>query len=329
VNPPKLQINSEKARQLILLLILLVAWTGVIYLFAPTGDSEKRIVIKPGASTAQIARQLHREGIISSQVGFQIIAKLEGVSGKLKAGNYLISGRLTPWQVARRLARGSVDIVTITIPEGFTAQQIASLAEKNGICTKGEFLKLARSPNKELRELAAGLPAGKSLEGFLFPDTYRLDPGADGEELIALMLKRFSQVAPAALSESSLSFYETVILGSIIEKEAKLQKERPLISAVFHNRLQKGMRLQSCATVAYALNKSHTKLSYKDLELDSPYNTYRKAGLPPEPISNPGLASLRAAARPAKVDYLYFFALGDGSHHFSRTYKEHLELQKP
>jgi UPF0755 protein len=329
VNLPKLKLDRERIPLVILLLTLMCLWVVVVYLFAPKGGTEeKRIVIKPGTSTKIIAKELKREGIINSPLGFQIAVRSEGVGERLKAGSYLLSGNLSVWQIARRLAQGSVDDLAITIPEGYNTRQIASLVEENGLGTKRRFLELVRSPTEQLRALVPELPKGKSLEGFLFPDTYRMGPGDDEEVLIKMMLKRFWQVAPGVLKGSPLSFYDTVILGSIIEKEARLQRERPLISAVFHNRLRKGMRLQSCATVAYILAKNQAKLSYEDLKVDSPYNTYLVSGLPPEPISNPGLASLKAAAHPAAVDYLYFFALGDGSHHFSRTYQEHLDLQK-
>lgn len=329
MNSPKLQLDRDRIPLLILPLVLLGLWFVVIYLFAPAGGKEeKRIVIKPGTSTGAIAQELKREGIINSSLGFRIAARSEGVSGRLKAGTYLLSGNLSTWQVARRLAQGSVEDLAITIPEGYNTKQIASLVEANGLGTKSRFLELVGSPTEELRALVSKLPAGRGLEGFLFPDTYRLGPGDNEEVLIKMMLKRFAQVAPKVIEGSTLSFYDTIILGSIIEKEAKLQRERPLISAVFHNRLKKGMRLQSCATVAYVLEKNQAKLSYEDLKVNSPYNTYLKGGLPPAPIANPGLASLKAAARPAAVDYLYFFALGDGSHHFSRNYQEHMDWQK-
>ena len=329
MSSPKLQLDVERTKLLIVPLALFGLWFVVVYLFAPVGGKEeKRIVISPGTSTRAIAQELKRAGVISSPLGFRIAARVEGISGKLKAGSYLISRNSSTWQIARRLAQGNTDELAITIPEGYNTRQIAALVEENGVGTKGRFLELVRSPSEELRALVPELPEGKSLEGFLFPDTYRLGPG-DGEEvLIKMMLKRFTQVAPKTVEGSALGLYETVILGSIIEKEAKLQRERPLISAVFHNRLQKGMRLQSCATVAYVLEKNQAKLSYEDLKVESPYNTYLKGGLPPAPIANPGLASLRAAARPAAVDYLYFFALGDGSHHFSRNYQEHIQLQR-
>ena len=325
---PKLRLKRTRILQLVFPLIILLLWSFSLYLFAPTGGTEtKHIVIKPGSSTAKIAQELKREGIINSPLGFRLLSRLNGVSGRLKAGNYLLAGNLNLGQVLRRLTEGSVDVVSITIPEGYNTKQIASLVERKGIGTAERFLELVAEPSEELRALVK-LPEGKSLEGFLFPDTYRIGPGDSEAVLIQLMLKRFAQVAPAALLGSPLSYYETVILGSIIEKEAKLQKERPLISAVFHNRLKKGMRLQSCATVAYVLDKKQAKLSYEDLGVESAYNTYLEAGLPPEPISNPGLASLKAAAEPADAPYLYFFAQGDGSHHFSRTYQEHLDAQR-
>ncbi len=325
---PRLKLDRDRVLQLTIPVVLLALWSLFIYLFAPSGGKDaKQIVIKPGFSTAQIARLLHEEGVISSPLGFRLLVRLEGVGGKLKAGNYLLSGELSPRQIVRKLAEGQVDTISITIPEGYNTKQIASLVEKNGIGTAKSFLDKVASPSEEMRALV-NLPRGRSLEGFLFPDTYSIGPG-DGEDvLIQLMLKRFAQVVPPALVGSPLSYYDTVILASIIEKEAKLQKERPLISAVFHNRLKKGMRLQSCATVAYVLDKNQAKLSYEDLRVESEYNTYLNAGLPPEPICNPGLASIKAAAKPADVEYLYFFAQGDGTHHFSRTYQEHLDAQK-
>lgn len=330
MNLPKIQLEREMLARLLVPVAILILWFIVIALFGPGGKkNEIRVVIKPGTSTGQIALQLQEAGVINSAFGFRIAARMEGVSGKLQAGSYLLSGKSSPWQIARRLAQGSTDDLTITIPEGFNLKQIAALVEETGIGSKKRFLELVTKPSEKLRALIPDLPKGANLEGLLFPDTYKLGPADNEEVLIELMLKRFSKIKEKIPENEDLDFYELVILGSIIEKEAKLPKERPLVSAVFHNRLKQGMRLQSCATVAYVLEKNQAKLSYEDLKVDSLFNTYLRSGLPPAPICNPGLASLSAAARPAKVDYLYFFAVGDGSHHFSRSYQEHLNLQKP
>jgi UPF0755 protein len=209
-----------------------------------------------------------------------------------------------------------------TVPEGLHIGQIASLLDSENIVQEDEFIQACRSEDI-LREF--GVPFD-SMEGFLFPDTYTVARGVDARAIVTMMARRFFEqlesVAPSDYTDEELK--RVVIIASLVEREAMIDEERPLVAAVFYNRLANNKRLESCATVQYILGKTKERLLYSDLRTPSPYNTYLHAGLPPGPISNPGLESLRAALYPAEVDYLFFVSKGNGTHHFSNTYKEHL-----
>jgi UPF0755 protein len=227
--------------------------------------------------------------------------------------------------------------VVLTIPEGYTLVQIAQSLQSSGVTSEQGFLEAAKSANVPAGGVSFPLPQG-SLEGYLFPDTYFLQPDSKPEAAVAKMLANFerkvyvplkTEFASSSLSlnpefaSSSHSFNEVVILASMVEREAKLPRERPLIAGVYINRLRKGMKLDCDATIQYALGHHKARLLYSDLTVDSPYNTYVHPGLPPGPICNPGLDSVRAALQPLQSDYLYYVARPDGSHAFSRTMSEH------
>jgi UPF0755 protein len=221
-----------------------------------------------------------------------------------------------------------VNIRHFTVPEGTRLADIGKILARDGICSEEEFREALQKV-----KLPQELPpeAEKGLEGYLFPDTYLVEEETTAEEVVQMMLSRFvsvweQEITPFA-QDGEMNMHQIVTLASIIEKEALLDEERPLVSAVFHNRLKKGMRLESCATVLYAVGKTDERITIQDLRVDDPYNTYKHSGLPPGPICSPGLASLLAAVQPANVDYLYFISNGDGSHHFSTTFKEHEQVR--
>jgi UPF0755 protein len=218
-----------------------------------------------------------------------------------------------------------------TIPEGFELRQIADRLEADGLVNKDKFYAAVKESDLDYAFLK-GIPNRENkLEGYLFPDTYEVFKNATEQDIINKMLGRFDQVFTEEYRqrarELNMSLDQVITLASIIEREAKLDKERKIISAVFHNRLNKKMKLESCATVQYLLKEQKSVLTYKDLEVDSPYNTYIYAGLPKGPIASPGVESIEAALYPDKVDFLFFFATKDGSHIFSKTYQEHLNAQ--
>lgn len=281
----------------------------------------KRIVeveVPPGASAWQIARHLKERRAIWSAWIFRWWAWLTRSEKRLRAGVYRVDSRAFSPEILWRLRFGRPEGARVTIPEGFLASQIALRLEEAGICSADEFLRIVRE---------------KNLEGFLFPETYAWEKNTHPEKVIRDMLaefdRRFSPEMEEMAKRAGLDRRQAVILASILEKEARLPEERGRISAVFHNRLKRGWRLEADPTVRYALNKWDRPLSARDLQVDSPYNTYRHAGLPPGPICNPGEASLRAAVEPADTKELYFVLSADErSHIFSTNLRDHLRYKQ-
>ncbi|GAW94215.1 aminodeoxychorismate lyase [Calderihabitans maritimus] len=289
--------------------------------------AEVAVFIRPGSTAGEIARLLREKEIIRSKVVFELYARIKNLDKNLQAGEYIFSPNQSVPEIVAKLVRGDVKTYSFTIPEGYTVEQIASMLAKMGLVDEEKFLQLAREGDFPYSFLQGGENANYRLEGFLFPDTYNVPKGLTEEKIIELMLRRFAEVYTPELRRRAtyLGFTdrEIITLASIIEKEAKLDAERPLVSAVFHNRLERNMRLQSCATVQYLLEEPKEVLTYDDLNIESPYNTYRHEGLPPGPIGSPGRASIEAALYPSDVPYLYFVAKKDGSHIFSTTLTEH------
>ncbi|NLG84462.1 MAG: endolytic transglycosylase MltG [Firmicutes bacterium] len=306
------------------------AWFGLSLAPVHPGKATKqRVEIAYGTNTARIARLLRRRGLLRSELAFRLWARLTGSERAVKAGVYVLAPDMSVPRILALLRRGMEETMRVTVPEGATLHQIAAILAAHGIAETDVFLTQARDPAL-MAEVAP--EARGSLEGFLFPDTYYFSPAAGAEGAIRMMATRFQEIfTPSMRARAQAlghSVREIVILASLVEGEAKRAEERPLIAAVFYTRLRRGMPLQSCATVQYALGKHKERLLYRDLQVASPYNTYLHPGLPPGPIGAPGLASLQAALYPAEVDYLYFVARPDGSHVFSSTYAEHLRAQK-
>jgi len=286
----------------------------------------RQVVIPQGTPFKGVVRILDEGGLLRSPMGFHLMARLMGVTERVQAGEYELSTTMPPAVILRKLVTGDVMKYRITIPEGYTVRQIALRLQELGIIEDQEqFLSLTFSP-----DFAAGLGIGaKSIEGYLFPDTYLLPKGVSPIEIIKTMVGKFKQVygpdCEHRAAELGMTDREVVILASIIEKETGVSEERPLISAVFHNRLKRGIPLCSDPTVIYGIPSFDGNLRKRDLERKTPYNTYLKRGLPPGPIANPGRSSLLAALYPAPVQYLYFVSRNDGSHYFSTTLREHNE----
>jgi UPF0755 protein len=282
-----------------------------------------RIDIMPGQGAWEITKILKKTSVISNASTFITIAALTGKAKHMQAGAYVFEGNHVPLDIINILFRGKTQRFRITIPEGYTVYQIGEVVSKTGLLPKDRFVTNTRS--KQTTDFFA-VP-GPSMEGFLFPDTYYLAPHMTPLEIMAKMIDKFRSVYTPAMEDRSkvlgMSKLDVITLASLIEKEAGATLEKPLISSVFHNRMKLGMRLQSDPSAVYGMDGFTGKIGPDDLLRESPYNTYRHEGLPPGPICNPGLDSIKAALWPAKTDYLYFVSKGDGTHVFSRTLQEH------
>lgn len=291
--------------------------------WAPAGpDAEQHFTVRSGETISSIANNLQTDKLIRSAWGFKLYLKLTG-KVIVQPGIYQLSPAYWLPRVANTIASGSTANVTLTVPEGYTLEQIAELAASKEVAAKDEFLATAKSfpPDYDFLKYK---PAANSLEGFLFPDTYRLIKG-NATEAIRMMLDNFeikysSDIKPE-LRDKNL--YEVLIIASLVEKEAKTQVDREQIAGVLYNRLAKGMKLDVDATVRYAINDWKKALTKEDLSIDSPYNTRRYAGLPPTPICNPGLAAIKAALNPPKSDYYYYLTDYQGVTHYAKTLQEH------
>ena len=333
----------------LLLLALVAAALAAYAVYAPfgppagaSGASATYVDIAPGTGTMAIAGQLQHAGIIRSRFAFDLLRAVKG--GKLLAGEYRFDHPAPATQVYARILRGDVYTVPLTIPEGYNIFDIAQAVQSAGLGRRDEFLKSAISRTDLISDLSPNAP---SLEGYLFPDTYRFSRHATPVEMLGAMVKRFRQVsAQLGLTppgsdrvphpspgegwdaNSPPSLANTVILASLVEKEVSQDSERPLVAGVFLNRLAQGMPLATDPSVIYAAllqGRYRGAIYASDLQFDSPYNTYRNAGLPPGPICNPGIAALKAAIAPARTDFLYFVADAQGHSRFSATLKEHAQ----
>jgi len=301
-------------------------YRGVDRPFKGYDGADRFVEIPQGAGSMAIATRLAEAGVVRDVNSFRLALWLTGAGRRLQAGEYRFDRPLSARQVADKIARGDVYVRPITFPEGLTVRQMAALYQSKGFGPAQEFTDAA----KKEALVAAVDPDAKDLEGYLFPDTYKLPRNATAEQLIARMVAGFMKtLTPALIAKAEargLTIRQLVTLASIVEKETGTSEERPLVAAVYANRLKIGMGLQCDPTVIYALERAGRydgNLTRDDLQFDSPYNTYRYAGLPPGPIASPGLASLEAAASPASVPYVYFVSKNDGSHAFATTLDEH------
>lgn len=299
--------------------------TGWYLNTSPQAVSKKVLFQVPaGAGLAAVAGRLEQKKLIRSAAFFRILGRLRGVSRSIKSGYYSISGSEGSWRILSMIVEGKVHTVRVVIPEGLDNLHIARRLAKAGLVKERAFLSAASNG----RLLAKyGFKARPTTEGFLFPDTYLFPWGVSAERLVEIMIENFRrQVGKDLLDKmrsASLGFYKTLILASIVEREAVSPKERPMIAGVFVNRYRKGQKFESCATIQYILGEVREKLLFSHLKIASPYNTYQNSGFPPGPIANPGLASLKAAAEPSRHNYLYFVSKNDGTHIFSQTVGQH------
>jgi UPF0755 protein len=289
-------------------------------------EPERFVEIPSGTGTAEIRRRLVEAGVVSDDLAFRAALMWTGQSRALKAGEYRFERPMSVVEVVEKLARGDVYGHPITFPEGLTIREMAEIVESHGFGKAEEFIKAA-GDGSLVNDLD---PAAKDLEGYLFPETYTLPRGTPVGTLVSLMVARFRDTYMALEAKRSgqvdLSTRQIVTLASLVEKETGKPDERPLVAAVYRNRLTMNMAMQADPTVVYALVKAGTydgNIRKRDLSFDSPYNTYKYAGLPPGPIASPGRAALDAALAPADVEYLYFVSKNDGSHAFAETLAKH------
>lgn len=311
----------------LLLVLLWVSWFSFEFTSSPKGPPEVvTFEVKAGETVKDIGRNLEDQGLIGSDWAFVMGYRLFYAGQSLKAGEYTIELPVSAKNILFILTEGKVKLYPITIPEGLTRREIAQHLESSISIVSEEFLNVADNI-----DLIADLdPEAKNLEGYLFPETYSFPKNPDAEAIGAAMIAQFRKIFDETWTkrakELDMSLREIVILASLIEKETSRPEERGLISAVFHNRLRIGMKLDCDPTIIYVLKEEgrfKDRLRTRDLKLDTPYNTYLYRDLPPGPIANPGKGSLEAALYPEEVDYLYFVSKNDGSHHFSRSFREH------
>jgi len=323
----------KKYKYILLIIVLLVAGglTGahlVYHLPRSLPESPVSVSIPPGSSLQAISDSLYEKNIISDQRMFTGIVRILGFETKLQAGDYNIPESVSYNDLIYKLTHSQPNVVQVTVIEGLDVTAIARVMSKYMQFDSTEFM---ASVNDSALIADLDVPS-ESLEGFLFPDTYKFFENESPEAVIREMVGHFHSVIPDSFytraEELGWTIREAVTLASIIEGEAMIDDERPMVSSVYHNRLDRGMRLQADPTIQFIIEGPPRRLLNDDLEIDSPYNTYRYAGLPPGPINNPGFQSIKAALYPAESDYLYFVARGDGYHTFSETNREHVNAKR-
>ncbi len=322
---------------IVVFLVIGVAFGTWSYYTQPVSSAAtaQRFVVKVGDTATSVGERLQATGLIRSSWVFRLTASIYSLDSSLEAGEYELRPNMSLSEIMAQLQKASP--FRLTIPEGWRLEQVAALVEEKGLFSKEDFLRASRA--QYTNSFLSSRPAGASLEGYLFPDTYFLSASTTASELVNKMLANFDGRFPRQLRDQAarrgLSVHQVVILASIVEREVIRDSERPIIAAVFLKRLALGMTLDADPTVQYALGSSpasvtrygfwKASLSQDDMRVDSPYNTYRQRGLPPGPIASPGLATLRAVVEAPETDYLYFVAKGDGSHAFAATLEEHIQ----
>jgi UPF0755 protein len=303
-------------------LLAFALWFAWAALLPVTPTQETFVLLRPGWSTRHIARDLQRQGVIRSSAAFLMLHYVKGVK-TLKAGEYKFDQPANAMEVWRRLIRGDVYARTVVVPEGFNMYDIAGVVEQAGLGPASDFLTAAQSDLFLVRDID---PSAKSLEGYLFPDTYQFTRIDSAHDIAAAMVHRFRRESEKIGLLGNPDMHRIVTMASIVEKETADPSERPTVAGVYYNRLTKNMALAADPSVIYAAllaGRYRGTIYASDLQFDSPYNTYKNPGLPPGPIANPGIASLQAAMHPAQTEYLYFVSDNNGHHRFARDLDEH------
>jgi UPF0755 protein len=314
---------------LILLLLAVIGvggWLAWALLMPVTPEGQKFVMLRPRYSTRRIATELQTAGVIRSRLAFVLWHRFHRKQS-LKAGEYLFDKTARTVDVHGRLVRGDIYVHTVVIPEGYTMFDIAQALQDAGLGSSQEFLEVAKSDVELISDVA---PEAKTLEGYLFPNTYEFTRTQSMKDIVAVMVKQFRQVAEqiglTTTDAQKADLQKTVTMASIIEKETAVPEERAVVASVYYNRLERNIALQADPSVIYAelLDGRYAgALHHSDMQFQSAYNTYTHPGLPPGPIGNPGRSALEAAMRPAQTDYFYFVSDGNGHHRFSRSLEEH------
>jgi len=326
----RINLNKYIKISLVLLTVLIITVSFIIfdvmnYAGEPSGkdDVMKLVVVGKGQRFNATLDSLEKAGVIKNSLKFKLFARIKGYDKKIHAGEYALSSVMPPALILDTMLRGKVYLHKITVPEGYNMQQVASVISEAGFGTVETFMKIATDPSFVQGK---GIHTG-TLEGYLYPDTYYFPKDESCENIISAMVEKFQSVFTPEwekrAKELGFSTHEIIILASIIEKETASQDERRVISSVFHNRLKKGMRLETDPTVIYGIKNFNGNITRKNILETTPYNTYKITGLPPGPIAGPGYESIKAALYPAETDYLFFVSKNDGSHIFSADFKEH------
>lgn len=301
-------------------------YTEIVTPYRGAQSEETFVKIPRGMATDSIADLLVDAGILRNRIPFIIYLRFTRQADRIQAGEYRFSEPSSPRQIARRLVLGDVFYRAVTIPEGLTSMETIALLSQKGFGEKGEMQSAFRN-TEWISDLA---PDARNLEGYLFPDTYHFGREADSYTIIRSMVeqfrKKYVQIQKQIPMPEGWNVSRTVVLASMIEKEARKAEERPLISSVYHNRLERRIPLACDATIIYAMKLDGTwngNIRKADLSMESPYNTYLNRGLPPGPIANPGADSLQAALKPADTEYIYYVSRNDGTHVFSKNYRDH------
>ena len=306
-----------------LVVVFLSLGFGLFLLSPADKDGVAQVfVVRERSSLKEVAGDLEKNGLITNKTLFVLWTRVKGYGKDIRAGEYSLSPAMAPVQLLEILRKGLAILYPVTIPEGFTKDQIADVLAAKGLVEKKRFLELT----EDKAVLSQYGISGPSLEGYLFPDTYHFSRGTPALAVLDAMVKRFKQVVAPFMDKvqgTGMTIEQVVTLASIVEKETGRSEERPLIASVFLNRLRLGMRLESDPTVIYGMENFGGNLKKRDLTDKTPYNTYVIQGLTPGPIANPGLESIKAVLEPAGTEYLYFVSKNDGSHHFSKTLSEH------
>ena len=334
-----MNLNDKKSKKFIVpIIIIFILLSIVAFVFTQIGPYNKTnkddivIDIPTGSTLNQVTDILKENNLIKNKIIFKLYVRLSDNSSKLKSGKYLFNQTYSNKEIINDLSKGKVynDGIRITIPEGSTSIEIVDLLTKNNLGDKKVYKKLINNP-KEFKNRFKFLDDENivSLEGFLYPSTYYFKEDESEKYILNHMLETFESKYNDKLQkrqkELNKSLYEVINLASIVEKEAVLDEDRPIIASVFYNRINIGMPLQSDATIQYIFKERKKSITYNDLKIDSPYNTYKVQGLPPTPIANPGIKSIEAVLYPANTEYLYFVATIEGGNNYSKTYEEHIK----
>ncbi len=321
----------------VVVVIILIPIVSAFYFVGaikkPCGNGSESLTIDPGLGVNEISQKLFNEGVVCDKFAFETYLWLFGKEGAIKAGGYFFSKPLNVKELTKVLIKGqkSGEEAEVKFIEGWDAREMADYLERENIVEKKFFLSAVQDVESFEKDFPflASIPKGKNLEGFLFPDTYRIYNDSEAEYIITKMLKNFDKKITEKMVEDILdqgkTLYEIITMASVIEKEVRSTKDMKIVSGIFWDRIKYGQPLESCATIGYILGEDKVRYSYEDTRIDSPYNTYINRGLPLGPISNPGFQAIEAAIYPEFTDYVYFLSKPNGETVFSVTYEEHIQ----